>query len=64
MDKNVDLFNVMHGGLAPDVTKVIFTQGEMDPFRSTGIQHEINSETPTFIIPSITIFLIIQYFND
>lgn len=51
IDKNEYAFNHLHGGLNINVTNVIFTQGENDPFRGLGIQNEPNEFSPLFIIP-------------
>lgn len=39
-----------YGGLTPNVTRVFYTQGEIDPWRGVGIQRDVNSETPAMVI--------------
>lgn len=51
IDKNENLFNAVHGGLELNVTNVIFTHGEHDPYRVIGIQNDPNEFSPVFIIP-------------
>lgn len=48
---NTERLNVIYGGLTPDVTNVIFTQGMNDPWRSLGVQEDLNSLAPAFVIP-------------
>lgn len=53
IDRNEYLFNTLHSGLDFNVTNVIFTQGEWDPFRVLGIQNDPNEFSPVFVIPGI-----------
>lgn len=52
-ERNIERHNTMHGGLNPEVTNVIFTQGELDPWRSIGVQEDLNPDAPAFIINGI-----------
>lgn len=42
--------NVVHGGLRPEVTNVVFTQGTLDPWRSLGVQEDLNENAPAIFI--------------
>ncbi|XP_063629175.1 thymus-specific serine protease-like [Cydia splendana] len=50
MDQGVFLTNQMYGGLTPNVTKVVFTHGDMDPWRSLGIKQSLGPEAPAITI--------------
>lgn len=51
--RNSDRLNVVHGGLNPEVTNVIFTHGKIDPWRTIGVQRDLNDFAPAFIIPGM-----------
>lgn len=45
-----DRLNVAHGGLQPAVTNVVFTHGELDPWRTIGVQEDLNDSSPAIVI--------------
>lgn len=45
-----DRLNVAHGGLSPSVTNVIFTHGNLDPWRTIGVLEDVNPEATVLII--------------
>jgi hypothetical protein len=51
MEQNTERINALYGHMNPAVTNVFFTQGQLDPWRAMGIQADLNSESPAFIIP-------------
>lgn len=54
--------NGVFGGKQPAVSKVIFTHGELDPFRSLGVQSDLNDESPVIVIPRKFVYNIIIHF--
>lgn len=50
IDNNVDRFNTAFGELNPSVTNTIFVHGELDPWRSIGVQSDLNPSSPAIII--------------
>lgn len=46
-----DRLNVAHGALQPAVTNVVFTHGELDPWRTIGVLDDLNESSPAIIIP-------------
>lgn len=41
---NVERFNILRGGLNPSATNVLYVHGQLDPWRSIGVQtNETNS---------------------
>lgn len=55
MQVNVERKNVKYGGMNPAVTNVYFTQGAIDPWRTMGIQTDLNDRSPADVIPGTTI---------
>lgn len=51
MQINVERKNVMYGDLNPDVNNVYFTHGLIDPWRTMGIQYDLNAYSPADVIP-------------
>lgn len=43
--------NIAHGGLHPQVTNVIFTHGDLDPWRTIGVQRDLNRDARVLVIP-------------
>lgn len=50
IDNNVNRFNSGFGELNPGVTNTIFMHGELDPWRSIGVQTDLNPSTPAIVI--------------
>lgn len=48
--RSADRINVAHGGLNPAVTNVVFSHGELDPWRTIGILEDLNESSPAIII--------------
>ncbi|XP_026318347.1 putative serine protease K12H4.7 [Hyposmocoma kahamanoa] len=42
--------NEMYGGLHPNVTKVVFVNGEFDPYRKLGVTENLSDDAPAFVI--------------
>ncbi|KAG4080000.1 hypothetical protein HA402_006312 [Bradysia odoriphaga] len=51
MEAAVARKNVKYGGMNPQVTNVYFTQGSIDPWRTMGIQTDLNDRSPADVIP-------------
>lgn len=51
MEANVARKNVKYGGLNPQVNNVYFTHGSIDPWRTMGIQTDLNDRSPADVIP-------------
>jgi len=50
IDENIVRFNTIFGALNPAVTNTIFVQGELDPWRSLGIQNNLNPSSPAIVV--------------
>lgn len=50
MEEYIDRHNTIYGALNPDITYVLFTQGELDPWRTIGVQTDLNVNSPAFVI--------------
>lgn len=50
---NVDRKNVLYGGFRPDIRNVYFTHGLIDPWRTMGIQEDLNPHSPANVVPGI-----------
>lgn len=50
LDSNTRQTRLTYGGLTPNVTRVFYTQGEIDGWRSVDIQRDLNAETPAMVI--------------
>ncbi|XP_037040840.1 putative serine protease K12H4.7 [Bradysia coprophila] len=51
IEVNVQRKNVKYGGMNPQVTNVYFTHGSIDPWRTMGIQSDLNDRAPADVIP-------------
>lgn len=51
MQINVERKNVKYGGMNPAVNNVYFTQGSIDPWRTMGIQNDLNDRSPADVVP-------------
>ncbi|XP_068626517.1 putative serine protease K12H4.7 [Battus philenor] len=51
IEDGIELVNKMFGGLRPNVTKVVFVNGDMDPWSKLSVLKNISSETPAIFIP-------------
>lgn len=40
----------MNGGLRPDLTKVIFTNGDIDPWHAISVLEDLNTLSPAILI--------------
>lgn len=49
--KSVERTNKFYGALHPNVTKVVFVNGELDPWHRLGILEDISEEAPAIFIP-------------
>lgn len=50
VDDNIARFNSAYGELNPGVTNVIFVHGELDPYRTLGVQTALGPSSPAFVI--------------
>uniref|UniRef100_A0A1L8DP91 Putative thymus-specific serine protease n=1 Tax=Nyssomyia neivai TaxID=330878 RepID=A0A1L8DP91_9DIPT len=51
IEHNICQINVKYEGLSPQVKNVYSTHGHLDPWKAAGAQTDINSDSPTVIIP-------------
>ncbi|CAH2102190.1 unnamed protein product [Euphydryas editha] len=51
VDAGVKYINELYGGLTPNVTKVVFTNGDLDPWSTISVTEDLSSETPAILIP-------------
>lgn len=51
MEENINRTNQMYGGLNPQVSRVFFTHGQLDPWRLVGIQENLNEHAPATVVP-------------
>lgn len=49
--KQIEHTNINLGGSTPDVSQVLFTNGEMDPKRTLGVLRDLNPTSPAIVIP-------------
>ena len=42
--------NIMYGGLRPDLRKVIFTNGDVDPWHALSVLEDLNENSPAILI--------------
>jgi hypothetical protein len=47
---NSDRFNTIYGALNPQVTNVLFVHGQYDPWRSSGVQHDLSPTAQAIVI--------------
>lgn len=50
VEDGVKATNEMYGGLHPNVTKVVFVNGEFDPWRKLGITENLSDDAPAFVV--------------
>lgn len=50
VDRGVINTNKMYGGLTPNVTNVVFVNGDMDPWHRLGIVHDLSNDAPAIFI--------------
>lgn len=53
LDASVKRTNVMYGGPLPDLNRVIFTNGNVDPWHALSIIEDTNGQTPVILINGI-----------
>ncbi|KPI95084.1 Putative serine protease K12H4.7 [Papilio xuthus] len=51
VDNGIEKVNNMYKGLHPNVTKVVFVNGDMDPWSRLGILEDLSYDAPAVIIP-------------
>ncbi|XP_013183888.2 putative serine protease K12H4.7 [Amyelois transitella] len=51
VEKGVKESNEMYGGLNPNVSHVVFVNGDMDPWSRLGILEDVSYEAPALVIP-------------
>ncbi|XP_048000800.1 putative serine protease K12H4.7 [Leguminivora glycinivorella] len=50
MDEGIAKTNLRYGGLTPNVTKVVFSHGDMDPWHALGVVQDLGPEAPARVI--------------
>ncbi|XP_050448201.1 putative serine protease K12H4.7 [Cataglyphis hispanica] len=50
LDSRVRRTNIMYGGQLPDLTNVIFTNGDIDPWHSLSVLEDLNTFSPAIVI--------------
>ncbi|XP_011160112.1 putative serine protease K12H4.7 [Solenopsis invicta] len=50
LDSRVKRTNIMYGGQVPDLRNVIFTNGNIDPWHSLSVLHDLNAFSPAIFI--------------
>uniref|UniRef100_A0A2A4IXM3 Serine protease K12H4.7 n=1 Tax=Heliothis virescens TaxID=7102 RepID=A0A2A4IXM3_HELVI len=51
VDEGVERTNKMYGGLKPNVTNVVFVNGDLDPWHRLGVLEDVSYDAPAKIIP-------------
>ncbi|XP_014356506.2 putative serine protease K12H4.7 [Papilio machaon] len=51
IEHGIERVNAMYEGLHPNVTKVVFVNGDMDPWSRLGILEDVSYDAPAIIIP-------------
>lgn len=51
VDNGINKVNDIYEGLHPNVTKVVFVNGDMDPWSTIGILEDVSHDAPAIIIP-------------
>ncbi|XP_063629181.1 putative serine protease K12H4.7 [Cydia splendana] len=49
MDEGIAKTNKRYGGLKPNVTKVVFTHGDMDPWHTLGVLQDLGPDAPVIM---------------
>ncbi|XP_059468768.1 putative serine protease K12H4.7 [Neocloeon triangulifer] len=50
LDAGIERTNMLYGGLNPEVTRVIYTVGSIDPFNPAMLSSDVSADAPTVII--------------
>jgi len=50
LDRSIVSFNTMRGGVRPAATNILYVHGQLDPWRSVGIQDTIIESSPVIVI--------------
>ncbi|XP_014469175.1 PREDICTED: putative serine protease K12H4.7 [Dinoponera quadriceps] len=50
LDSRVRRTNIMYGGQRPDLTNVIFTNGDIDPWHALSVLEDLNAYSPAILI--------------
>lgn len=50
-DEGVKATNALYGGRDPNVTKVVFVNGDLDPWHTLSVLKNLSDEAPAFLIP-------------
>lgn len=59
MDVLIERKNTIYGGWNPEVDNVFFTHGQVDPWRTMGVQKDLNAFSPAAIIPGKNNFFLL-----
>ncbi|CAH2102188.1 unnamed protein product [Euphydryas editha] len=51
VDSGIRDTNVFYGGRTPNVTKVVFTNGDLDPWSTLGVLEDLSYNAPAVVIP-------------
>uniref|UniRef100_A0A2H1W1T1 SFRICE_017256 n=1 Tax=Spodoptera frugiperda TaxID=7108 RepID=A0A2H1W1T1_SPOFR len=51
IDEGIELSNSMYSGLQPNLTNVVFVNGELDPWSRLGILEDVSYDAPAKMIP-------------
>ncbi|XP_041975520.1 putative serine protease K12H4.7 [Aricia agestis] len=51
VDAGVEAANALYGGRAPNVSRVVFSNGDMDPWSSLGVLEDVSYEAPAVLVP-------------
>lgn len=50
MLENADRFNTAFGGVTPGASNVLYIHGELDPWRTVGVQNDDNNNSTVVIV--------------
>ncbi|XP_046606656.1 thymus-specific serine protease-like [Neodiprion virginianus] len=50
LDSAVTRTNIVYGGLKPEVTNVIFTNGDLDPWHALSVLEDLNESSPAILV--------------
>lgn len=50
LDAQIRRTNIMYGGRRPDLTNVIFTNGDVDPWHALSVLEDLNAYSPAILI--------------
>lgn len=51
VDEGVKATNALYGGRYPNVTKVVFVNGDVDPWHTLSVLENLSDDAPTIVIP-------------